>query len=135
VLNFELPKRSEMTETKKNSKKKPMVKSFLGGTILTDERFTRQLPFLSLLVFFAFVLITNRNLAERTIRQIEQVQESINELRSESITLSARLMDASRPSEVVERVEDAGLGLQEPVKPAQKIVVRKNEARWKSENQ
>ncbi|HZH72976.1 MAG TPA: FtsL-like putative cell division protein [Mariniphaga sp.] len=124
-----------MTETKKNSKKKPMVKSFLGGTILTDERFTRQLPFLSLLVFFAFVLITNRNLAERTIRQIEQVQESINELRSESITLSARLMDASRPSEVVERVEDAGLGLQEPVKPAQKIVVRKNEARWKSENQ
>ncbi len=135
MLNFELPKRSEMTETKKNSKKKPMVKSFLGGTILTDERFTRQLPFLSLLVFFAFVLITNRNLAERTIRQIEQVQESINELRSESITLSARLMDASRPSEVVERVEDAGLGLQEPVKPAQKIVVRKNEARWKSENQ
>src|SRR5690606_20184943 len=133
--NFALPKRSKMTETKKNSKKKPMVKSFLGGTILTDERFTRQLPFLSLLVFFAFVLITNRNLAERTIRQIEQVQESINELRSESITLSARLMDASRPSEVVERVEDAGLGLEEPVKPAQKVVVKKNKRRWRSESQ
>lgn len=115
-----------MTDTKNNNKKKPVVKSFLGGTILTDERFTRQLPFLSLLVFFAFVLITNRNLAERTIRQIEQVQESINELRSESITLSARLMDASRPSEVVEKVELAGLGLEEPVKPAQKIVVPKN---------
>ncbi len=112
-----------------------MVKSFLGGTILTDERFTRQLPFLSLLVFFAFVLITNRNLAERTIRQIEQVQESINELRSESITLSARLMDASRPSEVVEKVEEAGLELEEPVKPAQKIVIKKNINRWKFESQ
>ena len=124
-----------MTENKKNSKKKPVVKSFLGGTILTDERFTRQLPFLTLLVFFAFIIITNRNLAERTIRQIEQVQENINELRSESITLSARLMDASRPSEVVEKVEEAGLGLEEPVKPAQKTVIRKNKFRWKSESQ
>lgn len=128
-------KNCKMTESVKNNKKKPMVKSFLGGTILTDERFTRQLPFLSLLVFFAFVLITNRNLAERTIRQIEQVQESINELRSESITLSARLMDASRPSEVVERVEEAGLGLEEPIRPAQKIVIKNINNRWKSESQ
>ncbi len=124
-----------MSETKINSKKKPGVKSFLGGTILTDERFTRQLPFLSLLVLFAFILITNRNLAERTIRQIEQVQENINELRSESITLSARLMDASRPSEVVEKVEEAGLGLEEPVKPAQRIVIKKNKRKWRLESQ
>ncbi|MFW6290316.1 MAG: FtsL-like putative cell division protein [Mariniphaga sp.] len=124
-----------MTDTKRNSKKKPGVKSFLGGTILTDERFTGQLPFLALLVFFAFALITNRNLAERTIRQIEQVQENINELRSESITLSARLMDASRPSEVVEKVEAAGLGLEEPIKPAQKVVVPKTNHKWKSESQ
>jgi hypothetical protein len=130
-----LLKNCKMTEPVKNIKKKPMVKSFLGGTILTDERFTRQLPFLSLLVFFAFVLITSRNLAERTIRRIEQVQENINELRSESITLSARLMDASRPSEVVEKVDEAGLGLEEPVRPAQKIVVKKNHNRWKSESQ
>lgn len=124
-----------MTDTNKNSKKKPVVKSFLGGTILTDERFTRQLPFISLLVLFAFIIITNRNLAERTIRQIEQVQERIDELRSESITLSARLMDASRPSEVVEKVDEAGLGLEEPVRPAQRIVVPKIKRKWRSESQ
>jgi len=101
------------------------MKSFLGGTILTDERFTRQLPFLGLLAFFALALITNRNWSERTIRQIEVVQDTLDELRSESISLSARLMDASRPSEVIERVEDAGLGLEEPVRPPQKIVVPK----------
>ncbi|MGC9352674.1 MAG: FtsL-like putative cell division protein [Mariniphaga sp.] len=109
----------------KNNKRKPGMKSFLGGTILTDERFTRQLPFLGLLAFFALALITNRNWSERTIRQIEVVQDTLDELRSESITLSARLMDASRPSEVTERVEDAGLGLEEPVRPPQKIVVPK----------
>jgi hypothetical protein len=123
-----------MTEKTKNSKRKPGMKSFLGGTILTDERFTRQLPFLGLLAFFALVLITNRNWSERTIRQIEVVQDTLDELRSESITLSARLMDASRPSEVIEKVEAAGLGLEEPVRPPQKIVVQKNKTGWKSEN-
>jgi hypothetical protein len=114
-----------MTEKIKNSKRKPGMKSFLGGTILTDERFTRQLPFLGLLAFFALVLITNRNWSERTIRQIEVVQDTLDELRSESITLSARLMDASRPSEVIEKVKAAGLELEEPVRPPQKIVVSK----------
>jgi hypothetical protein len=114
-----------MTDKMKNNKKKPGMKSFLGGTILTDERFTRQLPFLELLAFFALVLITNRNWSERTIRQIEAVQDTLDELRSESITLSARLMDASRPSEVIEKVEAAGLELEEPVRPPQKIVVQK----------
>jgi hypothetical protein len=125
VPNYELLKRFKMTDTGKQTRKKSGMKSFLGGTVLTDERFTRQLPFLSLLVFFALVIITNRNWSERTIRQIEQVQENLNELRSESITLSARLMDASRPSEVIEKVEEAGLGLEEPVRPAQKIIIRK----------
>ncbi len=106
------------------------MKSFLGGTILTDERFTRQLPFLGLLAFFALVLITNRNWSERTIRQIEVVEDKLDELRSESITLSARLMDASRPSEVIERVEQAGIGLEEPVRPPQKIVIEKKRKWW-----
>ena len=106
------------------------MKSFLGGTILTDERFTRQLPFLGLLAVFALALITNRNWSESTIRQIEEVQDTLDELRSESITLSARLMDASRPSEVIEKVEASGLGLEEPVRPPQKIVIEKKKRKW-----
>ncbi len=125
VQNCVLQKKFEMKGNKKNIKRKPGMKSFLGGTILTDERFTRQLPFLGLLSFFAVVLITNRNWSERTIRQIEVVQDAIDELRSESITLSARLMDASRPSEVFEKVEEAGIDLQEPIRPPGKIVISK----------
>lgn len=119
-----------MTGTTKNSKRKPGVKSFLGGTILTDDRFTRHLPFLGLLAFFALVLISNRNWSESTIRQIEEVQDTLDELRSESITLSARLMDASRPSEVIEKVEASGLGLEEPVRPPQKIIIEKKKRKW-----
>lgn len=120
-----MQKRFDMAEQPKNSKKKGGMKPFLGGTILTDQRVIRQFPFLLLLAFFALVLITNRNWSERTIRQIEVVQDTLDELRSESITLSAKLMDASRPSEVMDKVDKAGIGLEEPARPPQKIIVEK----------
>jgi hypothetical protein len=107
----------------KNTKKRTGVKSFIGGTILTDERITRQLPFLLFLAFLGILLITNRNWSERTIRKIEVLHEQLDELRSESITLSAKLMDASRPSEVAKKVEKAEIGLKEPVRPPQKLII------------
>jgi hypothetical protein len=114
-----------MAEQTKNSKKSGGMKSFIGGTILTDDRVTKQLPFLLFLAFLGIMLITNRNWSERTIRQIEVLQDDLDELRSESITMSAKLMDASRPSEVAKKVEDANIGLHEPVKPPQKLIVQK----------
>jgi hypothetical protein len=120
-----------MSESTKNSKKAPGVKSFIGGTILTDERVTRQIPFLIFLAFLAILLITNRNWSERTIRKVEILQNTLDELRSESITLSAKLMNSSRPSEIAKKVENANIDLQEPVKPPQKLVVKKNKLSWK----
>lgn len=115
-----------MAEKQKNTKKKSGMRSFIGGTILTDDRITRQLPFVFFLAFLGLLLITNRNWTEKTIRQIEVLQDTIDELRSESITISAKLMDASRPSEVVKKVEKANIGLSEPVKPPQKLIVDEN---------
>jgi hypothetical protein len=113
-----------MPEKTKNSKRTG-VKSFIGGAILTDDRITKQLPFLFFLAFLGIMLITNRNWSERTIRQIEVLQDTLDELRSESITMSANLMDASRPSEVAKKVEDANIGLEEPVRPPQKLIIHK----------
>lgn len=114
-----------MVEKSKNNKNTGGMKPFIGGTILTDDRITKQLPFLLFLAFLGIMLIANRNWSERTIRQIEVLQDDLDELRSESITMSAKLMDASRPSEVAKKVEDANIGLQEPIKPPQKITIRK----------
>ena len=114
-----------MDEKKENSKKKSGVKSFIGGTILTDDRITKQIPFILFIAALGIVLITNRNWAERTIRQIEVVRDTLDDLRSESITLSAKLMDASRPSEVLKKVETAGVELEEPTTPIKIIHVKK----------
>ncbi|NQU84680.1 MAG: hypothetical protein HQ541_02860 [Mariniphaga sp.] len=116
-----------MVDKATNSKKqKKGVKSFIGGAILTDERVTRQIPFIFFLAFLGLILITNRNSSEKTIRRIEVLQDSIKELRSESITISAKLMDVSRPSEVINKVKEAEIGLEEPINPPQKLVVKKN---------
>lgn len=99
------------------------MKSFLGGTILTDERAMKQIPFVGFLAVLGLILITSRNHSESTLREIQTLQEELTDLRSQSVTYSAKVMDASRPSEVAKRVEDAGIGLQEPVRPPQKIVI------------
>jgi hypothetical protein len=126
-----LQKKSEMSKNVKNSKKSPGVKSFIGGTILTDDRVTRQIPFLIFLAFLAVLIITNRNWSERTIRKVEVLQNTLDDLRSESITLSAKLMNSSRPSEIAKKVENANIDLHEPVRPPQKLVVKKNKLSWK----
>lgn len=131
ALNLELLKKSDMPENVKNSKKAPGVKSFIGGTILTDDRVTKQIPFLIFLAFLAILLITNRNWSERTIRKVEVLQDTLDELRSESITLSAKLMNSSRPSEIARKVENAKIDLKEPSRPPQKLVVKKNRLSWK----
>ncbi len=113
-----------------STRQKKGVKPIIGGTILTDERVTRQIPFVLFLAFLGLLLITNRNWSEKTIREIEVLQGTLKELRSESITNSAKLMDVSRPSEVVNRVKGANLGLEEPTRPPQKIVVDKKR-KWK----
>lgn len=115
-----------MKKDSKNRARQPKgLKPFIGGSILTDERVTRQLPFFFFIVFLGMMLITNRYWSEKTLRELEVVQDSIKDLNSQSAIYSAELMDASLPSEVVNRVKEAGLGLDEPKKPPQKIAVKK----------
>ncbi len=113
-------------KTTGNQKQKKDVRKFLGGAILIDNRIRRLLPFVLFLVILGLILIANRNAAEKKIRTIEALQDSIKELRSESISVSARLMDVSRPSEVVNKVKNAGIGLEEPVNPPRKIILPKD---------
>ena len=113
-------------KVKNNGKSRPGDSSFLRGTILTDERVTRQIPFFIFLVFLGLLLITNRYRSEKVIHEIEVLQDTIDDLRSQSITNSARLMHMSKPSEIVDKVKEAGLGLEEQVRAPGKIVVNKS---------
>ena len=108
-----------------NGKQTAGFGSFLKGTILASPVVIRQFRFMVFMVILALVLITNRYRSEKVLREIETLQDTIDDLRSRSITNSARLMHMSKPSEVVHKVDAAGLGLKEQVRAPGKVVVHK----------
>ena len=119
-----------MAATKENTgKRQPRtgLKSILGGSILAREEAIRQLPFVFFLALLSLILITNRYWSEKTIRKMEAVQDSLKELKAESVIHETELMKINRPSEVLRRVKERGLDLVEPTEPAQRIIVKKLE--------
>ena len=111
--------------TGRNKTRRNGLKSILGGTLLASEKVLKQMPFVFFLVFLGIVLISNRYWSEKTIRKMEAVQDSIKELRAESVTYETELMKMNRPSEIVDKVKASGLGLEEPDEPPHKLKVEK----------
>lgn len=117
----------EVQNNDKGKARKNRLKTFLGGNVLASEKLTRELPLLFFAVFLGILLIANRYWSEKTIRNIEAVQDSVKELRAESITFETELMRMNRPSEIANKVRESGLDLQEPLVPARKLKVEKLE--------
>jgi len=111
--------------TDKGRSRKSSLKSVLGGSLLASEKVIRQLPFVFFLVFLGILLISNRYWSEKTIRQMETVQDSIKELKAESVTFETELMKMNRPSEIINKVKESGLELVEPQEPPRKLNVKK----------
>lgn len=118
---------AEANPSEKSKNRRNGLKSFLGGSLLASEKVMKQMPFVFFVAFLGILLISNRYWSEKTIRRMEAVQDSIKELRAESVTWETELMKMNRPSEIVERVKASGLDLQEASEPARKLKVEKTD--------
>ncbi len=75
-------------------------------------------PSFVVLVFVLVLLyIINRLNIEEDLRRVSDLQTEIKELRYEQITTSSELMNMSRQSVILERVEEENLGLKELTVP------------------
>jgi hypothetical protein len=115
----------EFVEEKKEPKKtkRGSIKDVLDGSLLTNEWFVKQLPYIIFLVVLAFIYIGNRYNAEKIVRKNIELQKEINDLRAESITIAAELMLISKQSEVAKQVKERGLDLEESLVPPKKIEI------------
>ena len=121
-----------MTEKNEHSKKKISatgLKSILGGTVLASEKVTKQLPFVFFLALLGIGLITNRYRAEKTIRKMEAVRDSLREYKAESVIHETQLMYINRPSEVTKKVKERKIDLIEAVEPPKRIIIKKQETK------
>jgi hypothetical protein len=76
----------------------------LGGNLLASEKVLKTCPGL-FRGFFGHSPDHKSLLVGKNDLQIEAVQDSIKELKAESVTFEAELMKMNRPSEIAEKVK------------------------------
>jgi cell division protein FtsL len=112
----------EFIDSKKESKelKGASFKDVFNGSAIT-KGIMKNIHMVVWLAFLAIVYIGNRYHAEKVARDTNALQKEVNDLRAESITTAARLMNLSRQSKVAEMTRDKQLPLKESVQPPYKI--------------
>jgi hypothetical protein len=118
------------TEEKKEEKTKKvstgaLLKDLISGSMVTDKIILKNLGFLLMLTLIGAIYIANRFHAEKLTRETTRLQREVKDLRAESLSTSAELMDVSRQSEVFRLVKEKALNLEELREPPFKLIVDK----------
>ena len=85
----------------------------------------KYLPKVLFTVFLVLIYIANTYMAEKAIREIQNIKIELEDLRADYTTMKAEYMTISKQSEVAKRVKD--IGLVESKKPPYKVKVKKGE--------
>jgi cell division protein FtsL len=109
----------------KNRKSGSFMKELLSGSMVSEKIILKNLGYVSFITFLAAIYIGNRFHAEKITRETTRLQSEVKDLRAESLSTSAKLMDISRQSKVVEMVKQKGLNLEELKTPPYKLIVNK----------
>ena len=112
-----------MEEQKEKKKKKgsKRVMNVLGGTFLVRENFGKQFFFLAYVTILLMAIITNTYIAEEKIRELNKATKHLNDLQVEYIQVKSAIMEASKQSVLVKKLE--GTGLKEATEPLKRISV------------
>lgn len=89
------------------------------------ESIPKLIPFIVFITLLIIFYIANRYYAEESAIEESKLKQELKDLRAESLTIKAKLMDKTKRSEVAKLVDE--IGLKDLDKPAKKIVVKKGE--------
>lgn len=123
-----------MEEQKKEEKKEEktrkvttgaLLKDLMSGSTITDKIILKNLGYILLLTLLGAIYIANRFHAEKLTRETSRLQKEVKDLRSESLSTSADLMNSSKQSEVFRLVREKELNLEELREPPFELIVDK----------
>jgi hypothetical protein len=100
-----------------NDLKSSTLRDIINGNILTKKFLQKQYPFLIMLAFIAFLYVDNRYYCETQLSKALKLKREIQDIKYESLTISAELMEISRQSNVRKMIYDRGLTLSESNTP------------------
>lgn len=114
-------KKEETVEKKPSSPKRNWLYESLDlSKWVHYQTVIRNLPFIFFLAAIAIIYIANEHYAEKNIRELDQLEKEMNEMRWEYMTKKSELEYISKQSEVAKMIEPAGL--KELREPPKKIV-------------
>ena len=108
---------SSETREGKNTIRKLIDFDFL----ITRSNVNKIIPVILFLSFLMLVYIANKNYSEKSDLELNKLNNELKDLRAESLTIKADLMNKTKQSEVEKLVKP--LGLNSLIKPPEKIVV------------
>ncbi len=100
------------------------LRDVINGRLFTRSLIANQLPFALFLAFFAFMYIGNHYRMEEQMREIAVLNRELKSLRYEAITTSSELMFMSKQSEVLKKIRNKNLKLEELREPPRHLKVK-----------
>ena len=97
--------------------KSSTVRDILNGNILTKKFFQKQYGLIIMISILTFMYVDNRFYCETQLAKEIELKKKIQDVKYESLTYSAELMQISRQSNVLRMVNARGLNLKETVTP------------------
>ncbi len=89
-----------------------------SGDLFERAIFRRYFMFIMLLVILSLLLVYNRFAYEAELRQIELLKKELVDAKNMSLSVSKELMQMSRQSYVIEKLQEQGSSLQQSREPA-----------------
>jgi len=112
----------EEKQQRRSSRKNWLYESLDLSRWVHHQTVIRNLPFIFFIAAIGIFYIANAHYAEKNVREIDQIEKRLNELRWEYMTTKSELEYISKQSEVAKMLEPAGL--KELREPPKKIVTK-----------
>jgi hypothetical protein len=97
----------------------------LGGEFLMHDKARKQFNYVFFIAGIALIYIANNYYAERTSRQIDNLNRELKELHYAYISSKSVLMQESKQSEVARKLKTTGI--RESVEPVKRLKAEKNQ--------
>lgn len=122
-LSEEVQEKMNESVEEKVEETQHFIRSIFSTKHLSSYLVARNLPFAAFVALLGLLYISNRHLAERTVRTIDQLGREAKELSWDYKSLSAELMKLTTQTEIAKRADT--LGLKERMEPPIKLEVVK----------
>jgi len=97
------------------------LKTFFSQKKLSTYLVAKNFPFVAFLALLGLLYISNRHLAENTVRRIDKLGREVKELSWDYKSLNAELMKLTTQTEIAKRADT--LGLKERTEPPIKLEI------------